>query len=284
MAIPKKIAYSIPTVTDGVTAIDALELTVVDVDVIPNVAVNPAYAILCSDPAFSDPSANFETVLVTANSSGTLTIERAVEGAAREWASGTAIRFSGTYSAYQDLVTHMANNTNPHGAVSTATASRIIVRDADGRARVAAPSDNTDIARKLEVDARLALAGGTMIGAINFDGQKAQKSIIEDYVEALATATWNGATQSINLQSGNVHSVSITAAVTTLTFTNPRAGAHSFTLRLAQGGTLYAVTWPASVAWAGGDPPDMAIDKVYWITFATINSGTNWHGFLAGEV
>jgi hypothetical protein len=43
--------------------------------------------------------------------------------------------------------------TSPHSATSAATANRLIVRDASGRAKVAAPSASDDIARKNEVDA-----------------------------------------------------------------------------------------------------------------------------------
>ncbi len=43
--------------------------------------------------------------------------------------------------------------TNPHGATAAATASRIMMRDASGRAKVASPSAADDIARKDTVDA-----------------------------------------------------------------------------------------------------------------------------------
>ncbi len=44
--------------------------------------------------------------------------------------------------------------TSAHSATSAATASRIMVRDANGRAKVAAPVEADDIARKNEVDAK----------------------------------------------------------------------------------------------------------------------------------
>ena len=49
------------------------------------------------------------------------------------------------------LDAHVAG-TNVHGATSAATANRIIIRDAAGRAKVAAPSASDDIARKDTVD------------------------------------------------------------------------------------------------------------------------------------
>ncbi|MEG6521184.1 hypothetical protein [Desulfotomaculum sp. 1211_IL3151] len=48
---------------------------------------------------------------------------------------------------------HANNTTTAHGATSAATANKIIIRDAVGRAKVAAPSAADDIARKDTVDA-----------------------------------------------------------------------------------------------------------------------------------
>ncbi len=45
--------------------------------------------------------------------------------------------------------------TSPHSATSSAIAGRIIVRDKNGRAKVAAPVEEDDIARKADVDAAL---------------------------------------------------------------------------------------------------------------------------------
>lgn len=57
-------------------------------------------------------------------------------------------------SGYVTQVTHdvHVNDTSPHSATSTATASRLILRDASGRAKVAAPAAVDDIARKDTVD------------------------------------------------------------------------------------------------------------------------------------
>ena len=53
-------------------------------------------------------------------------------------------------SLASELTAHGAL-TNPHGATSAATAARLILRDAGGRAQVGAPSAENDIARKAEV-------------------------------------------------------------------------------------------------------------------------------------
>ena len=52
----------------------------------------------------------------------------------------------------QALDEHIAKTTGVHGAVSTATASKIIIRDGSGRAQVTSPSADNDIANKTYVD------------------------------------------------------------------------------------------------------------------------------------
>lgn len=73
----------------------------------------------------------------------------------------------------QTFNAHTASNA-AHGAVSTATANRMIVRDAAGRAKVAAPSASDDIAIKSTVDnavgilsSLLTSAKGNAVAAIN---------------------------------------------------------------------------------------------------------------------
>ncbi len=58
-----------------------------------------------------------------------------------------------TPTGAQTKVNTHENKTSTHGATSAATANRLIMRDAYGRAKVAAPSAADDIARKDTVDA-----------------------------------------------------------------------------------------------------------------------------------
>jgi hypothetical protein len=63
-----------------------------------------------------------------------------------------------TPTGAQDKVDTHANLTTAHSATSAATASRIMMRDASGRAKVAAPASADDIARKDTVDAHTSVA------------------------------------------------------------------------------------------------------------------------------
>lgn len=103
--------------------------------------------------------------------------------------------------------------------------------------------------------------------------------------ETLSTVAAAGATETLDLGSGNVHDVTLDANCT-LTFTGTAASAAcSFTLILRQGGSgSYTVTWPASVDWPGGTAPTLstAVGRVDVFSFLTVDNGTTWLGFTAG--
>ena len=68
--------------------------------------------------------------------------------------SAHAVATTGVHGAGGNTIIysdHSANTTTAHGAVSTATASKVVVRDASARAKVAAPSAEDDIALKSNV-------------------------------------------------------------------------------------------------------------------------------------
>jgi len=70
----------------------------------------------------------------------------------------------GTHAATTD--THIAATTGIHGATAAATANKLLIRDAAGRAKVVAPSVADDIARKDTVD--------TAVGnwkVVDYDGE-----------------------------------------------------------------------------------------------------------------
>lgn len=113
------------------------------------------------------------------------------------------------------------------------------------------------------IDSKLALAGGTMTGAIT--------SMRE-------TSVAMGAND-INLATGNLFTKTITIA-TTLTVSNvPTTGnAYSFVLKLTNGGAG-VVTWFAGVKWAGGTAPTLTAAGVDTIGFLTHDGGTTWYGY-----
>lgn len=84
----------------------------------------------------------------------------------------------------------------------------------------------------------------------------------------------------INLANGTVFTKTISAN-TTFTITGvPTGSACSFSLILTNGGA-YAVTWPASVKWTGGNVPTLTESGVDLLTFLTPNGGMTWYGVLS---
>jgi hypothetical protein len=70
--------------------------------------------------------------------------------------------------------------TNPHSATAAATANRVVLRDGSGRAKVAAPAADDDIARKIEVD-NAATAGSNHANLTN--PHSATASVIANRLE-----------------------------------------------------------------------------------------------------
>jgi hypothetical protein len=98
--------------------------------------------------------------------------------------------------------------------------------------------------------------------------------------------TLSGTSTTINLLTGTNFTHTLSGA-TTYTFSNPASSgnASSFTLKVIQDSTARAVTWPASVDWAGGTAPTLTSDSggVDVFAFYTIDGGTTYYGFVAGQ-
>lgn len=94
----------------------------------------------------------------------------------------------------------------------------------------------------------------------------------------------SGTTPTVDCEAGNNFALSTTGN-TTFTFSNPPASgtAYGFTLKVTAGGT-HTLTWPASVDWPGGTAPDApASGETDVYVFYTVDGGTTWYGFQAGD-
>jgi uncharacterized protein YjbI with pentapeptide repeats len=110
---------------------------------------------------------------------------------------------------------------------------------------------------------------------------------LRDYSETVSSPTISSGTLVLNLETSNIFTVSLNAAITTLTISNPPASGSggSFTLIFTADGTPRSVTWPASIKWAGGTAPVItsAIGKVDSFAFFTSDGGTTWQGYIGGQ-
>ena len=113
-----------------------------------------------------------------------------------------------------------------------------------------------------------------------------QRPELKDYAETKTAISSSGGILTIDLENGNVFSLTTTEAITTVNLNNPPASGKggSFTLILTQDATGRAITWPAAVKWPGGTAPTInTASKVYVLTFLTVDGGTAWYGFMSGS-
>ena len=161
---------------------------------------------------------------------------------------------------------------------ASATAGHVLTHSSGGATAWAATGDDTT---------KLPLAGGTLSGAVVAADQIISRAVFKDYGETAVTNATSGATETLDLESGNVFDLTLTANCT-ITLSNPPASgtSGSFTLILRQDGTgSRTVTWPASVDWASATAPTLTTDAsaVDVLTFMTVDGGTTWLGFVAGQ-
>jgi len=82
--------------------------------------------------------------------------------------------------------------TNPHSATPDATPGRLILRDANARAKVAAPSASDDIARKAEVDAKPSTFLQLTDTPSSYSGQSSKLVMVKTAEDGLEFGTPSG--------------------------------------------------------------------------------------------
>jgi hypothetical protein len=112
--------------------------------------------------------------------------------------------------------------------------------------------------------------------------------IVDSYNETYAAVTSSSNATTVDCESGNAFSHTLTEN-TTFTFSNPPASgtAFSFSLELIQDASAsgFTVTWPAAVDWPAATAPTLtatASAKDVFV-FYTRDGGTTWYGFTAGQ-
>jgi hypothetical protein len=123
---------------------------------------------------------------------------------------------------------------------------------------------------------------------ISMDGALLSGPELRGQVESSPVAAIGSGALTLDLADGSVFEVTLTEDVILLILANPpsvgKAAAATLIVRQdATGGR--AVTWPASVKWAGGIAPTITAvaDAVDVCTFVTMDGGTTWYGFLGGQ-
>ena len=122
----------------------------------------------------------------------------------------------------------------------------------------------------------------------NGDVSLSEELKAKSYNETYLAVTSSGAAVTVNCETGNSFSHTLTES-TTFTFSNPPASgtAYSFSIEITQDASAsgFTVTWPASVDWPSATAPTLtatASAKDVFI-FTTRDGGTTWYGFTAGQ-
>ena len=102
--------------------------------------------------------------------------------------------------------------------------------------------------------------------------------------EEATTVTSSSNATTVNLRTGTNFLHDLTEA-TTFTFSNPPAEACIWSLKIIQDSTARAITWPSTVDWPAATAPTLTATNngVDVFVFLTIDGGTIWYGFTAGQ-
>jgi len=107
------------------------------------------------------------------------------------------------------------------------------------------------------------------------------------FSEEYAAVTSSSNAVSLDLRTAGNFSHDLTEN-TTISFTNPAASGKvsAATLRIIQGSTARTITWNSSIKWAADTAPTLstANDAVDIFVFYTVDGGTTYYGFTAGQV
>jgi len=197
-------------------------------------------------------------------------------------ASGDVTIADGAYDF--DVASHDGTNgLKLAGTLVTATATELNL--IDGYTGTTAELNYNDVTTLGTVEASKAVTAAASTATVNLADKILQRPEIKDYSETY-NALSAAASVTIDLTTGNVFSL-IADQNTTFVFSNPpdsgKGGA--FTLKWVQDASDRTATWPASVDWAGASAPTLTSGsaKVDIFTFITVDGGTIWYGFIAGQ-
>ena len=243
-------------------------------------------------------SANLTPYLTTANANSTYSVLGHTHSIANVTGLQTALdaqlpsanftyaNITGTPNLTVYLTTANASSTyQPLG--NYATTSCLTFANLTGKPTTLSGYGITDGYSTSNPSGYITASANTFTGAQNLQDNELIRAKLRDYSETVSSPTISSGTLVLNLETSNIFTVSLNAAITTLTISNPPASGSggSFTLIFTADGTARAVTWPASIKWAGGTAPVItsASGKVDSFAFFTSDGGTTWQGYVGGQ-
>ena len=129
--------------------------------------------------------------------------------------------------------------------------------------------------------------GGTVDGATI--GAAVPSTIVGTTVKATSlretklAVTQATGTLTLDCSAANVFEFTPSQAITTLTINNVPAAGNAYAAVLKIGGSAHAITWGAAVKWAAATAPTLSTSNVDVIVLLTVDGGTTFYGFTAGQ-
>ena len=97
----------------------------------------------------------------------------------------------------------------------------------------------------------------------------------------VAIGSVGGGTQDIDLNLGNVFTMTVDTSATTFTFSNwPSSGTYREALLIITNGGSQAITWPAATKFHNGDQPILSTSGTDWLLICSTDGGTTPHLFV----
>ncbi|MBT4877923.1 MAG: hypothetical protein HON48_22310, partial [Desulfobacula sp.] len=121
-------------------------------------------------------------------------------------------------------------------------------------------------------------SGPTLGANMDCADKEVKKALFKDTAETTQALGSISSNTAIDLESGNVVTCTIGAALI-FTFSNPPAtGKTGYLVLEITNGAAYTITWPGAVSWDGGSAPTLQASGVDTLVFYTRDAGTTWRG------
>jgi hypothetical protein len=149
-------------------------------------------------------------------------------------------------------------------------------------------SGKHDFTGKIHANTGITAAGATFSSMVAMGGNTLYQPTLRYYNEPTSSPTISAGTLTLDLSAAQIFTVSLNAAITTLTISNTPATASraiGFTLIFTADGTARSVTWGGSILWPSGTAPTLTStnNKRDAFSFITTDGGTTWLGFVGGQ-
>jgi len=198
---------------------------------------------------------------------------------------GTGISTSGTYPNFT------ITNSAPDQTVVLTEGSNVTITGTYPNFTIASTDNNTTYSAGTGIDltgTTFSVDSTVVTASYTGDVDVTGELIVDSYNETYAAVTSTSNATTVNCESANSFSHTLTEN-TTFTFSNPPASgtSYTFSIEIIQDASAsgFTVTWPASVDWPAATAPTLtatASAKDIFV-FTTRDGGTTFYGFTAGQ-